>query len=52
MNRIALENGTMPELMEEVINEKALDSFGDILLEGGSVIEDYRETALEITGGN
>ncbi len=52
MNRIAQENGTMPELMEEVINEKAIDSFGDILLESGSVIEDYRDLALEITGGN
>ncbi|MBE5759062.1 MAG: hypothetical protein E7332_03420 [Clostridiales bacterium] len=50
MERIAEAAGSMPELFEEAINDKAMELYGDILIESGMIIEDYQETALRLTG--
>lgn len=34
---------TMPDTLAESINEKALDAIGDILIEAGEILEEYRE---------
>ena len=40
------ERGILPEAAYELINEAALESIGDILIENGELLEDYREDAL------
>lgn len=49
MQRIAEESGGFTELIEEQINEKYLGIYGDILIENGEIIEDYVESAKELT---
>ena len=42
--------GLLPEVLEDSINEALFDLFGDIVLDGGAVIEDYREELSERMG--
>lgn len=52
MAEISENEGSMTELFEEEINIKAEEAFGDILIESGSIIEDYAELARRIAGVN
>ncbi len=50
MESFARENGVMPEVLAEGINEKAADAVGDSVLDDGLMIyEDYAERLREMT---
>ena len=38
---IAEQAGSMPELLHDEINELAMEAIGDLLIDGGSVMEEY-----------
>ncbi|MCI9144473.1 MAG: hypothetical protein HFH87_17945, partial [Lachnospiraceae bacterium] len=51
LRRLADEQGIMPEVLIDGINEKAVDYTGDSILDDeASVYEDYREQVKEMVG--
>ena len=49
LQAIASQAGTMVELMADHINELAMESIGDILIQGGAITEEYMDTVRLFT---